>query len=94
MDSMAIHFTGRGPLTSQPWNPKKKKTDKSITGEWVRAFHGPRAHLAFLLVILRAVHLAGQSEISHLDDVVVREEDVARREVSVQHLEASRTRND
>ncbi len=43
-------------------------------------------HLALLFVVAAAVDLAGHSEIGHLDDVVFGQQDIAGRQVAVQHL--------
>ena len=49
------------------------------------------SHLSLLLVILRAIDLAGQAEIGHFDDVVVHQENVTSGQITVQHLGDSLT---
>ena len=44
------------------------------------------AHLAFLLVIARAVDFTSQAEVGDLDDAIVGQQNVAGRQIAVEHL--------
>ena len=43
-------------------------------------------YVSFLLVVARAVNVAGQTEIGHFDDVVLGQENIPCGQVSVQDL--------